>query len=113
MPKRVGTMRSSHESTIFKALQKVTYDEQHLKPIATITHHFKVAGSFSENLNKWFEGNLPSLNLKITHYINFTTTNHAPFYVQTGHDNKTIPNFSHTKFLGITIDNTLSWRNYT
>jgi hypothetical protein len=31
--------------------------------------------------------------------------------MQIGYDNKTIPNVSHTKFLGITFDNKLSWRN--
>jgi len=31
--------------------------------------------------------------------------------MQTGYDNKRIPNFPHTKFLGITI--ALSWRNHT
>jgi len=29
-----------------------------------------------------------------------------------GYDNKTIPNVSHTKFLDITVDSTLSGRNY-
>jgi hypothetical protein len=30
-----------------------------------------------------------------------------------GYGNKTIPYISHAVFLGLTVDSTLSWRNYT
>jgi len=35
-----------------------------------------------------------------------------PLYMLIDYDNKIIPNVSHTKFLGITVDSTLSGRNH-
>jgi hypothetical protein len=35
-----------------------------------------------------------------------------PFDTQIGFDNKTIPNATFTKFLGIHIDNSLTWKNH-
>jgi hypothetical protein len=62
-------------------------------------------------LNKWFKGNLLSLNLNKTHFTQFTSKRNNTMDLKIGNDNKLIPNISHTKFLGITIESTLSWSN--
>jgi hypothetical protein len=64
-----------------------------------------------ETSDKWFKGNLLSICPLKTHYTHCIIKNNMPLYLLIGYDNKTIPNVSHTKFLGITVDSTLSGRN--
>ena len=45
-------------------------------------------------------------------YTHFVTKNNTPVCVQIGYDNKAIPNITCTKFLGLLIDNTLTWKNH-
>jgi len=60
-----------------------------------------------ETLNNLFKRNLLSTHFVKTHYTHFVTKNNTPVYMQIGYDNKTYPNDTYTKFLGITIDNDL------
>jgi len=73
--------------------------------------------NFRTNLNKithdiyeWFETNLLSLNLGKTHYIQFVTKNNSPNDLDIIHGSKKITTVNSTKFLGLTLDSTLSWR---
>ena len=75
--------------------------------------------NFRTNLNKmtngtheWFKTNLLSLNLDKTHYIQFITKNSSTndFDIMLGSKNITMVNS--TKFLGLTLDNVLSWRHH-
>jgi hypothetical protein len=62
----------------------------------------------------WFQANLLSLNLSKTHYIKFSTKNvadQAPF-INTDNGIKGITSSCFTKFLGINITNTLSWKEH-
>jgi hypothetical protein len=63
--------------------------------------------------NKWFKANLLPLNFEKTQLIQFIMKNHMFPCEKIGYGNTTIPNISHIKFLGLTIDNILSWRNHT
>ena len=47
-----------------------------------------------------------------THYTHCIIKNNMPCYMLSGYGNKTIPNVSYTKFLGISVDSTLSGRNH-
>jgi len=44
------------------------------------------------------------------HYIHFLTKHIPVIHMKTGYGNKLIPHILHTKFPGINIDSTLSWR---
>ena len=64
------------------------------------------------NLNEWFKNNLLSLNFSKTQFVNFKTRNTNQMESIIDHNNKTIPICSSTKFLGLTVDCTLSWRHH-
>jgi len=56
----------------------------------------------------WFQNNLLSLNLEKTHFLQFLTKQYNKFNIQIVVPNSIIPNANSTKFLGLTIDSTLS-----
>ena len=64
------------------------------------------------NLNEWFKNNLLSLNFSKMQFVNFTTRNTNQMEIIIDHNNKTIPICSSTKFLGLTVDCTLSRRHH-
>jgi Reverse transcriptase (RNA-dependent DNA polymerase). len=65
-----------------------------------------------DSINIWFNSNLLSLNFDKTKYLHFRTKNSSPIDIKIGHNNKEISNSSQTKFLGLIIDSTLSWKNH-
>jgi hypothetical protein len=72
--------------------------------------------NFERNLNtvfkiikKRFNTNLLSFNLDKTYYMKFITKNKSLNNIKIEHDNKIIIQTNFVKFLGITVDNTLSW----
>jgi hypothetical protein len=62
------------------------------------------------NVNTWFKKNCLSLNTEKTHYIHFKTKNSQPIDISVCPDNNRNPNNSYTKFLGLIVDNILSWK---
>jgi hypothetical protein len=62
-------------------------------------------------LNKWFGANQLSLNINKTNYVHFTTNSNVSVNFKIAFNNNLITNSSYTKFLGVTMDNTLSWNN--
>jgi len=64
------------------------------------------------NLNKWLRANQLSLNFKKTNYVHFTTKRNMSVNLKIGFNNNFITNISYTKFLGVTMNNTLSWNNH-
>jgi hypothetical protein len=62
-------------------------------------------------LNDWFKQNLLSLNFTKTHFIKFTTKNNNQIEINSNYDNKLIPAITYTKFLGITVNSSLTWTN--
>ena len=72
---------------------------------------------FNSNINQsftslitWFNSNLLTLNFHKTHYIQFKTKNYYQVQTEVQYDNKVTANSTETKFLGLIIDETLSWK---
>jgi len=63
-------------------------------------------------LNKWFRANQLSLNFNKKNYVHFTTKRNVSVDLKIGFNNNLITNSSYTKFLRVTMDNTLSWNNH-
>ena len=63
-------------------------------------------------LNKWLGANQLSLNFNKTDYVHFTTKRNISVNLQIGFNNNFITNSSYTKFLGVKMNNTLSWNNH-
>jgi hypothetical protein len=63
-----------------------------------------------EQLNTWFNTNLLSLNYNRMQYMQFRPNSLAT-EVDISYNNKYIVIDTNTKFLGITVDSSLSWKN--
>ncbi|PNF41624.1 hypothetical protein B7P43_G10456 [Cryptotermes secundus] len=74
-------------------------------------YEFKASLIF-KNINDWFQDNLLSLNFEKTHFIEFLTKNRQPMDIHIEDDDDRIVNTTDTKFLGLIIDNTLSWNGH-
>jgi len=72
----------------------------------------KSANKIIQDINEWFNTNLLSLNLHETHFVHFVTKNSSSIDLNIMHGNKKIANVYDTKLLGLTLDNTLSWRTH-
>jgi hypothetical protein len=64
-------------------------------------------------LNKWLRVNQLSLNFNKTNYVHFTTKRNMSINLKIGFNDNFITNSSYTKFLGVTMNNTLSWNNHS
>jgi hypothetical protein len=65
-----------------------------------------------EQLNKWFSDNLLILNFDKTYFLQVKTKNNSVNEINVNHNDTFINNTSSIYFLGITIDNTLSWNEH-
>ena len=65
------------------------------------------------SLITWFNSNLLTLNLNKTHYTEFKMKNHYQVQTTALYDHKDTANSTETKFLGLIIDETLSWNQHT
>jgi len=72
----------------------------------------KSVNKIIQDINEWFNTNLLSLNLDKTYFIQFVTKNNSSLNFNIMHGNKKIANVYNTKFLGLALDNTLSWRTH-
>jgi len=64
------------------------------------------------SLITWFNSNLLTFNLNKTHYIEFKTKNYYQVQTKVQYEHKDISNSTETKFLGLIIDETLSWNQH-
>ena len=64
------------------------------------------------NVNEWFRNNLLFLNYNKTTYLQFRTNSSQKLSSNIKLLNKQITNSMNTKFLGLTIEETLSWKSY-
>jgi hypothetical protein len=64
------------------------------------------------NTNAWLHNNLLTLNFSKTHFIQFFLKNHRELEFPIVSNNSIITNINNTKFFGINIDSTLSWKNH-
>jgi hypothetical protein len=63
------------------------------------------------NVNEWFKNNCLSINTEKIHFIHFRTKNSQPIDTSMCLENNRIfINNQNTKFLGLIVDNTLSWK---
>jgi len=72
----------------------------------------KSVNEIIQDINEWFNTNLLPLNLDKTHFIHSVTRNSSSIDFNITHGNKKIANVYNTKFLGLTLGNTLSWRTH-
>jgi len=61
-------------------------------------------------LNKWFGDNLLLLNYEKTQYVHFTLKGTVLHDAPAGYNNNFFSNSTSTKFFGMIIENTLSWK---
>ena len=60
----------------------------------------------------WFQSNLLTLNCEKTHFLQFLTKKQNEIKLQIVASNSIITNINSTKFLGLVIDSTLSWKDH-
>ena len=81
--------------------------------IATDTNlrdfHIK-ANQMFQNVNTWFRTNLLTLNLTKTKYLEFRSKNCYNNKTHINYGQECIPHTPMNKFLGLTLDDTLSWK---
>ena len=65
-----------------------------------------------QDINEWFNSNLLSLKLGKIYFTQFVTKNSSSIDFNIMYGNKKTANVYDTKFLGPTLDNTLSWRTH-
>ena len=63
-------------------------------------------------VNEWFNSNFLSLNFDKTYYMQFITKNKILNNLNIEYNNKTIIQANFIKFLGLTLDFTLSWKQH-
>jgi hypothetical protein len=62
------------------------------------------------NVNDWFRSNLMFLNIEKIHFLQFWTKNSQKFNLNITLAEKYISNITNIKFLGLIIDENLSWK---
>jgi hypothetical protein len=72
----------------------------------------KVIHTIFKNTNERFSSNLLSQNLGKTHFMQFITKHSTRNIMHINYKNTIILNTSTLKLLGITTDNTLSWKSH-
>jgi hypothetical protein len=65
-----------------------------------------------QDINEWLNTNSLSLNLDKTHFTQFVTKNNSSIAFKIMYRNNKIANVYNTNFLGLTLENTLSWRTH-
>ena len=74
---------------------------------------FKIGLEFTiTETMKWFQCNLLSMNYKKTHFLQFLTKQYKKLNIKIAVPDSIITDVNTTKFLGLTIDNTISWKNH-
>jgi hypothetical protein len=65
-----------------------------------------------QEINNWFLSNLLTLNYNKTHFLQFVIKKQNKIKIKIITSNTILTNINSTKFLGLIIDNTLSWREH-
>jgi len=68
--------------------------------------------SLMTEITNWFQSNLLTLNCNKTHFMQFLTKKQNERKIQIIVPNSIKTNINSTKFLGLIIDNTLSWKDH-
>ena len=64
------------------------------------------------DINTWLIKNLVNLNFKKTYYLDFRSMKHYKIDMQIHHNHNYISKTTQTKFLGLSIDDTPSWKHH-
>ena len=62
------------------------------------------------DINNWFKINHLVLNYNKTHYLQFNTKNSRDYVLKINYQGNYVKSSSHTKYLGVIIDDSLSWK---
>jgi hypothetical protein len=62
-----------------------------------------------QDINAWFNNNRLTLNLNKTQFLEFRTNHYSSDIIQSAYNLKGITNATEARFLGLILDNTLSW----
>jgi len=65
-----------------------------------------------QDINTWFKDNLLTLNLNKTQYLEFRSKNYYNVDTLITCDQRCVDSTSETKFLGLSINETLSWKQH-
>jgi hypothetical protein len=65
-----------------------------------------------QDINAWFNNNWLTLNLNRTQFLEFRMNQYSNDIIQSAYDLKGITNATETRFLGLILDNTLSWKKH-
>jgi hypothetical protein len=65
-----------------------------------------------QDINSWFINNRLTLNFNKTQFLEFRTNHYSNDIIQSAYDIKGITNATEARFLGLTLDNTLSWKKH-
>jgi hypothetical protein len=76
------------------------------------TNFTNSANKIIQDINKWFTTNMLSLNADKTQYMQFITKTSSLINLHVMCKNREIANTCKTKFLGLTLDSTFSWKNH-
>ena len=66
-----------------------------------------------QDINTWFINNRLTLNFNKTQFLEFRTNHYSNDIIQLAYDLKGITNATEVRLLGLTLDNTLSWKKHT
>ena len=67
-------------------------------------------GKLFEDINKWFQANQLTLNYNKTNYLQFTNKNSLDYNLKLHYQGNEVKSTLNTKFLGVIIDDCLSWK---
>ena len=72
---------------------------------------YKTINTVFKTLNDWFKHNLLPLNLTKTHFINFISKK-IQLVMDIEYDNKSISAVTYTRYLGLTVNCSLTWTDH-
>jgi hypothetical protein len=65
-----------------------------------------------QNINNWFNSNRLALNLNKTQFLEFRTNHFSTDSIQMDYDQKPMTNATEVRFLGLILDDTVSWKKH-
>jgi len=75
-----------------------------------LENYEKQINKIFRDINYWFKLNQLVLNYNKTHYLQFNTKNSRDYVLKLNYQGNYVNNSPHTKFLGLIIDDFLSWK---
>jgi hypothetical protein len=64
------------------------------------------------DINNWFKTNQLALNLSKTRYLQFRTKSSKDYDLKLNYQGNYVKNSTNTKFLGLIVDDSLSWKDH-